>query len=81
MNAFHNNIYLNAPREYKDWVFNELVKMQVKQARQKQHEINLVKSFEVQSTKIDLSSVIHMHWNKPDLSDIERVTKRGRKYK
>lgn len=62
----NNKIYLTLPRGHKSWLWLKLLELQ------KSYEINLVRTLETPpSTKVDLKSVIHMRWPKPDLSDLK----------
>ena len=62
----NNKIYLTLPRGHKSWLWLKLLELQ------KSYEINLVQTLETPpSTKVDLKSVIHMRWHKPDLSDLK----------
>lgn len=64
----NNRVFLTAPRGHKSWLWLKLLEMQL----QKSYEINLVKTLEEPpSTKVDLKSVVHMRWPKPDLSDLK----------
>lgn len=69
MNKILNNrVFLTAPRGHKSWLWLKLLEMEL----QKSYEINLVQTLETPpSTKVDLKSVIHMRWPKPDLSDLK----------
>ena len=62
----NNKIYMTLPRGHKTWLWLKLLELQ------KSYEINLVQTLETPpSTKVDLKSVIHMRWPKPDLSDLK----------
>lgn len=62
----NNQAFLIAPRGQKTWLWLKLLELQ------KSYEINLVQALETPpSTKVDLKSVIHMRWPKPDLSNLK----------
>jgi hypothetical protein len=62
----NNQTFLTLPRGNKSWLWLKLLELQ------KSYEINLVRTLETPpSTKVDLESVIHMRWPKPDLSDLK----------
>jgi hypothetical protein len=62
----NNQIFLTIPREHKSWMWLKLLELQ------KSYEINLVQTLNAPpSTKVDLKSVIHMRWPKPDLSNLK----------
>lgn len=64
----NNKIYLTAPREHKSWLWLKLLEMELK----KSYEINVAQTLNTPpSTKVDLKSVIHMKWPKPDLSNLK----------
>ena len=69
MNKILNNrVFLTAPRGHKSWLWLKLLEMEL----QKSYEINLAQTLGTPpSTKVDLKSVIHMRWPKPDLSDLK----------
>jgi hypothetical protein len=59
---------LITPRGHKSWLWMKLLEMEL----QKSYEINLMQTLEtIQSTKVDLKSVIHMKWPKPEISDMK----------
>ena len=69
MNKILNNrVFLTAPRGHKSWLWMKLLEMEL----QKSYEINLMRTLESPtSTKVDLKSVIHMRWPKPELYDLK----------
>lgn len=69
MNKILNNrVFLTAPRGHKSWLWLKLLEMELK----KSYEIRVCQTLnEPPSTKVDLKSVIHMRWPKPDLSDLK----------
>jgi len=53
-------------RGHKSWLWLNMMDLQ------KSYEINLMQTLEtIQSTKVDLKSVIHMKWPKPEISDMK----------
>lgn len=69
MNKILNNrVFLTAPRGHKSWLWLKLLEMELK----KSYEIRVCQTLnEPPSTKVDLKSVIHMRWPKPDLSNLK----------
>lgn len=62
--VLNNRVYLIPPRHHKSWLWMKFLEMQ-------SYEIQHKPLVFPPSTKVDLKSVIHMRWPKPDLSDLK----------